>query len=265
MDSAATENMMQTPTYKYAVIRKVPSSFDSCIKAEGASTIDVELADAQHEAYLNVLQSLGLELLTLEADDRYPDCCFVEDTAIAVGDKAVVLHMGAPSRVGEEAEVRKILARYKKVHEVQAPADMDGGDVLAVGKNLFVGLSRRTNRAAVSRLEEIVAGDGYRVTAVPLRGVLHLKSACSYLGKGYVLVCRGYLDDSVLSAYETITVPPDEAYAANCLAANGKVVVSKGFPRTRSAIEAAAFETIELNMSEFRKAGGSLTCLSILF
>lgn len=256
---------MHTPTFKYAVIRKVPSSFDSCIKADIASTIDVELAKAQHEAYLNVLQSLGLELLTLEADDRYPDCCFVEDTAITAGEKAVILHMGAPSRVGEEAEVRKILARYKKVFEIQAPADMDGGDVLAIGKNLFVGLSRRTNREAVSRLEEIAAGDGYRVTAVPLRGVLHLKSACSYLGKGCVLVCRGYFDESVLAAYETIIVPPDEAYAANCLAANGKVVTSKGFPRTRSAIEAAAFETIELNMSEFRKAGGSLTCLSILF
>jgi dimethylargininase len=257
--------MTQTPVYKHAIVRNVADSFDSCIKPNDESIIDIELAGVQHNAYRRILQELGLELLTLAADERHPDCCFVEDTAIVAGDRAVILHMGASSRVGEEAEVRKIIARYKKVRDLKSPATMDGGDVMAVGKKLFVGLSQRTTPEAASRLEELMAPEGYEVIAVPLKGILHLKSACSYLGDGCVLVSRGYFDDNIFSAYKQIIVHPDEAYSANCLAVNGTIVVSKGFPHTRSKIESAGFETIELDMSEFRKGGGSLTCLSILF
>jgi dimethylargininase len=261
---------MQGPGYEHAIVRKVPDSFDSCIKASAQLTIDVRLARMQHDAYRKILESLGLEVTALEADDRYPDCCFVEDAAIVAGERAILLPLGAPSRVGEEIAVGKLLARYKTVHrmaspEIDSPARMDGGDVLAVGKKLFVGLSRRTNRNAVAKLKEMLAADGYEVVAVPLRGVLHLKSACSHLGNGCVLICRGYFDENIFSAYQRIIVHPDDAYSANCLAVNGRVIVSKGFPRTRDGIEAAGFETIELDMSEFRKGGGSLTCLSIVF
>jgi dimethylargininase len=258
-------NMMKTPIYKYAIIRDVPDSFDSCIKPSGESIIDIELAKVQHKAYRKVLENQGIELLILDADNRFPDCCFVEDTTIVVGDKAIVLHMGAPSRVGEEMEVGKQMANHKQILELRSPAAIDGGDVLQIGSKLFVGLSQRTNHEAVSQLGDLLADDGCDVVAVPLEGVLHLKSACSYLGDGCVLVCRGYFDDNIFSAYKNIIVHPEDAYSANCLSINGKVIISKGFPRTKAGIAAAGFEISELDMSEFRKGGGSLTCLSILF
>jgi len=257
-------SIMQTPVYEYALVRGVPESFDSCIKPDPAMTIDLALAAKQHDSYRSTLKELGLELVEAEADDRYPDCCFVEDTAIILGDTAVMLPLGAPSRSGEEVAVGKILAKHMRLQEMPLPARMDGGDVLLVDKKVFVGLSERTDRAAVFRLQELAAG-GYEVIAVPLSGVLHLKSACSYVGDGCVLISRGFFDERIFSEYRAIFVHPDDAYSANCLAVNGKVLVSKGFPRTRSALEAAGFETIELDMSEFRKGGGSLTCLSILF
>jgi dimethylargininase len=261
--SIAVPFMMRTPTYKSAIVRGVPDSFDWCIKPDPAAVIDVGLAKEQHNTYQNTLEKLGLGLVTVAADERYPDCCFVEDTAIVVGELAVVLSIGAPSRVGEEVEVRKVLAEYKSLVEIDPPATMDGGDVMCIDDKLFVGLSQRTNREAVAELEK--KASGYEVIAVPLEGVLHLKSACTYLGNDCILVCRGHFDESILSVYKKIYVHPEDSYSANCLTVNGKVLVSKGFPRTRSAIEAAGFETIELDMSEFRKAGGSLTCLSILF
>jgi dimethylargininase len=254
---------MQTPTYKYAIVRGVPDSFDWCIKPDPTAAIDIGLAKEQHNTYKSTLAKLGLELVTVTADDRYPDCCFVEDTAIVAGGSAVVLSMGAPSRVGEEVEVRKVLAEYKTLHEIYPPATMDGGDALLIDKKLFVGWSRRTNREAAAELEKIASG--YEVITVPLAGVLHLKSACTYLGDNCVLVCKGHFDENILSTYRKIYVYPEDAYSANCLAVNGKVLISKGFPRTRSAVEAAGFDAIEMDMSEFRKAGGSLTCLSILF
>jgi dimethylargininase len=255
---------MRIPTYKYAIVRDVPDSFDWCIKPDPAAVIDVGLAKKQHGTYKNTLQKLGLELMIIASDDRYPDCCFVEDTAIIVGEAAVVPSMGAPSRIGEEVEVRNVLAGYKSLLEVNLPAMMDGGDVLLIDKKIFVGLSKRTNREAVSHLQEISPA-GYEVIAVPLAGVLHLKSACTYLGDDCVLMCKGHFDDDVFTAYNKIVVHPEDAYSANCLAVNDRVLISNGFPRTRSALEAAGFDTIEMDMSEFRKAGGSLTCLSILF
>ncbi|MFH1755084.1 MAG: arginine deiminase family protein, partial [Candidatus Latescibacterota bacterium] len=186
---------MQTPQYERAIIRGVPDSFDSCIKPDDRRAIDITLAREQHCAYREVLRSVQVELIMMEADEKHPDCCFVEDTAIVIGDMALMLHMGAHSRVGEEVAVRRLLSKHKQIHDITSPATIDGGDVLLARDKLFVGLSQRTNSRAVSMLGEMMSPGGVTVVPVPINGILHLKSACSYLGDGYVLLCRGYFDE----------------------------------------------------------------------
>ncbi|NIO02253.1 MAG: amidinotransferase [Candidatus Latescibacteria bacterium] len=256
---------MKTPTGKYAIIRSVPDTFDRCIKPDNHLEVSVDLAKEQHAAYCAALEGLGLGLIKIEADNRFPDCCFVEDAAIIVDDKAIVLPMGAPSRIGEEREVRKRLADFKEIFEIEPPANMDGGDVLKIGRKLFVGLSQRTNLHAVRELDALVSNWGFQVLPIQLREVLHLKSACSYLGDECILIYPGYLPEDAFSDYQNIFVHEEEAYSANCLAVNGRVLVSKGFHRTIERMQSAGFETLELDMTEFQKGGGSLTCLSIIF
>ncbi len=256
---------MNIPCGRHAIVRGVPDTYNRCIKPDAGVDADIGLAREQHRAYCRALESAGLEITHLDADDRFPDCCFVEDTAVIVGEKAIVLPIGAPSRVGEEVEVRKRLAEYKTIVEIEQPARIDGGDVLRIGKKLFVGVSERTNMEAVSRLGALVSDEGYETVSVPIRSVLHLKSSCSYIGNDHLLVFPGCFNDEVLSGYKKIIVRENESYSANCLSINGKVLMPGRFPHTKKQIETAGFETIVLDMSEFQKCGGSVTCLSIIF
>jgi dimethylargininase len=182
-----------------------------------------------------------------------------------VGDSAMVLNPGAPSRVGERVAVREALERFKKVTEMAAPATLDGGDILFADDQYFVGLTERTNRGGFEVFERFVREKLYKATAVPMTNILHLKSACTYLGDSRILAASGYFDESIFCNYTLIHVSKIEEYSANCVAVNDKVIVIAGYPQTKAAIEAAGFETIEVEMSEFKKGGGSLTCLSIIF
>jgi len=254
------------PEGRFALVREVPDSYGNCIRPPGSTDpIDVDLADSQHGAYCDVLRGLGLDLIRIDADERYPDCCFVEDTAIIAGGRAIIARIGADSRVGEEVAVREHLKEHMEVHELESPARIDGGDVLVIGSKVYIGLGGRTNRNAVDQVREILRPAGCEVIPVSMRDVLHLKSACTYLGDGHVLLLSGFPDQGVFDEYEAVEVPGVEAYAANCLSVKGRVLVSAGYPRTKDLIEAAGFETIELETSEFRKGQGSLTCLSKIF
>jgi len=251
-----------------AIVRGVAATFDSSIRPEGDDRpIDVGLAADQHAAYCAVLESLGLRLVRLEADDRYPDCCFVEDTAVVVGETAVTSEMGAPSRRGEEKAIAAALGTISthRVIRLEPPATMDGGDVISTGDQLFVGLTARTNEHAVRQLEGLLGPSGVDVVGVPVTDVLHLKSACTRIGPETFLVSERFAATGAFAEYERLIVPDEESYAANCLSVGGSVIVSEGFPRTKTLIESTGIETVTLDMSEFRKAGGSLTCLSICF
>jgi dimethylargininase len=242
----------------------VAATYDRCIRPHGgASVIDVARAREQHEAYCAALEDLGFDLVRLEADDRYPDCCFVEDTAIVVDSVAVFCEMGAPSRRGEQPAVSAALEGYDNVR-LESPATMDGGDVLRDGNTLFVGLTERTNQAAVDQLGSALTPHKIAVEPVAVSDVLHLKSACTRLGPGLFLVSESFARTGVFAGYDRVVVPDEESYAANCLAANGAAIISEGFPVTKSQIENRGILTRPLDMSEFRKGGGSLTCLSIL-
>jgi dimethylargininase len=227
------------------------------------SDIDVHLARVQHEAYCQVLEDEGYDLLRIPLDERFPDSCFVEDTSIVLRETAIITRMGAPSRRGEEVAVREVLEDYLTVKEIVSPGTVDGGDVLVMDNDIFIGVGERTNEAGVNQVRKL-AGPEYRIIPVPLKGVLHLKSACTHVGCRHLLIRPGHFDARGLGEYELIEVPEGEAYAANCLNLAGVVLVSEGYPRTREALEAEGFETRAMEMSEFRKGHGSLTCLSVI-
>ena len=252
---------------RYAIVRDVPRSFDRCLKNPQFvdQPIDLELARRQHRAYCAALAEADLELISLPADDRFPDCCFVEDTALVVGGTAVMLHMGAASRVGEEVAVREALSRYLTVVELKPPHTVDGGDVLTCGRQVFVGRTSRTSRAGRRSLREALTPLDHEVTPEPVSDVLHLKSSCSLLPDGALLIVPAHFPADAFADFERVVVAREDAYSANCLAVNGQVLMSSGFDRTREMLAARGLPPVELDMSEFRKANGSLTCLSILF
>lgn len=249
---------------KYAIVRPVPESYDRCVRTNNEE-IDVALARKQHAEYCSILKQLGLTLITVNADNTLPDSCFVEDTAVILGEKAIICNMQVKSRTKEAVEVAKALEKLKETHYIKPPATMDGGDVLRVEDKIFVGLTARTNLEAVNQLRKIVAKSDFEIVPVKIHDVLHLKSACTYLGKGCIILSEGHFDTGILRDYRKVVVPRGEEYAADCLSINDKVLVAKGYSKTRGLVGKAGFSTWELDVSEFRKGDGALTCLSILF
>ena len=256
--------IMSKLTVKYAIVRPVPNSYDRCVRTN-FERIDVVLAKKQHTEYCKALERLGLKLIWVKGDDTLPDSCFVEDTAIIIGEKAIICNMKVKSRAPEVIEVAKVLEKLKETYYIKPPATIDGGDVLKIENKIFVGLSERTDTKAVHQLREILKETSLEIVPVKVQNVLHLKSACTYLGNNYVILSKAHFDIEILRGYEKIVVPKGEEYAADCLAINGTVLMAKGYPETKRRIEAAGFSVKELEVSEFRKGEGALTCLSILF
>ena len=255
---------MNTSTVRYAVVRPVPDSFDRCVRTN-VEEIDVALARSQHAGYCRALQKLGLKLVWVEGDNVLPDSCFVEDTAVVFGDEAIICNLKIESRVQEVVEVAKVLRKIKEMHYIRPPATIDGGDVLNIGNKVFVGLSARTNLPAIRQLRRFLENSNFQIVPVKIRNVLHLKSACTYLGNNYVILSRGHFDRDILRSYNKIVTPKGEEYAADCLAINGTVLMAKGYPKTKKLVEKEGFRVEELEISEFRKGEGALTCLSIIW
>ena len=249
-----------------ALVRELAGSFaDALTAVRPAPPIDVARARAQHAAYVAGLGWLGATVTVLEADERFPDGCFVEDCAVIAGGVALLTRPGAPSRQGEVAVVAAALERLVECATMAAPATLDGGDCLRIGRRIFVGRSARTNQAGLQRLAEVFMPRGLRVVAVTLPpGVLHLKCVCSPLGDGRVLVAEGVLPAGTFEDLTLVEVPRDEAYAANCVAVGGRALMAAGYPGARAAVEAAGLEVRTLDVSETRKADGALTCMSLL-
>ena len=246
-----------------ALVRPVPDSYDRCVRSN-REEISVVLAKKQHAEYCRTLKQLGLKLIPIDADNTLPDSCFVEDTAAVFGEKAVICNMKTESRAKEVIEVAKALSKLRDTYYIKPPATIDGGDILKAEDTVFVGLTARTNLHAVKQLEGILAKSDFKVASVRVHDVLHLKSACTYLGDNCVIVAEGFFDTDLLHNYRKIVVPKGDEYAADCLAVNGTILVAKGYPKTKKSIERAGFLIRELDVSEFRKGDGALTCLSIL-
>ncbi len=247
-----------------AIVRPVPNSYNKCVR-KNIESIDVELAKAQHNEYCKALQGLGPKLVWVEGNDSLPDSCFIEDTAVIIEEKAIICNMSVKSRTPEVIGVAKVLEKLKTIFYIKRPAIVDGGDILKVEERLFIGLSARTNAHTITQMKEILKDSNLSIVPVKVSNVLHLKSACTYLGNDYVILSKGNFDTDLLSGLNKIKVPKGEEYAADCLAINGTVLMVRGFPKTKKLIEKEGFRVEELEMSEFRKGEGALTCLSIIW
>jgi dimethylargininase len=252
--------------FSEALVRKPCRNMAMGLSTAGLGRPDYEKALAQHAAYVEALRDCGLAVQVLEADEAFPDSVFIEDAAVLSGKAAVVTRPGAPSRRGEETAVAQALrSSYPHLETISAPGTVEGGDVLRAGDHFYVGHSGRTNAEGIRQLTAILAKYGYPVTAVPLRGVLHLKTGIAYLENDRLLACGEFLDHPLLSGFEIVPVDPAEAYAANSLWLNGRVLVPAGFPRTQAAVARLGYEVVSVDVSEFRKLDGGLSCLSLRF
>ena len=255
-----------SPNAARALVRPPGASLAGALCAKAPSEpIDVRLARQQHAAYCAALRAAGLALLDLAPDDGYPDGPFVQDTAVVYGDLAVIARFGVESREGEQAAVRQALRGQKRLAQIQSPATLEGGDVLHIGSRVYVGLSARTNHAGYAQLRELLEPEGATVLPLPVPDGLHLLSGCTYLGQGVLLATGIYGDVPAFSGLDVIHVPPHEAPAANALALGNTVVLPAGFPGTARRILERGFQVLPLTLTEFAKADGGVTCLSLLY
>jgi dimethylargininase len=252
--------------FKIAIVRKPCPEMVNGITSADLGKPDFIKATEQHREYVRALEQCGLRVRVLEADSRFPDSVFIEDVALCTSRCAIVTRPGAPSRMGETTGIRELLkAYYQSVEEIEAPGTLEAGDVMMVDDHFFIGLSERTNASGGGQLVRILERYGKSGTAVPLSRVLHLKTGVSYLENNNMLVCGEFVHHPYLSRFNCIEVPASEAYAANSVWINGTVLVPAGFPLTKARIEKAGYRVIALDMSEFRKLDGGLSCLSLRF
>jgi dimethylargininase len=226
--------------------------------------IDLAAAREQHRAYESLLGKLGARVISLPAEPDLPDSMFVEDPAIVLDELAVILPLGTETRRREAASLAQALGRFRKLEYVLLPGTLEGGDVLRIGRRLFVGLTKRSNLEGIRQLAAILAPHHYEVTAVPVTGCLHLKSAVTYLGRDTLLANRAWFDTAPLKSFQWIDVDPAEPHASNALAVGGTIIFPASFPRTRARIEARGFHVTPLDISELQKAESGLTCSSLL-
>jgi dimethylargininase len=226
--------------------------------------IDFGLALTQHMAYVAALKDCGLQLRVLPASLDEPDDAFVEDTAVILDEVAILCSMGTEVRRREPLAIESILREYREIERIELPATIEGGDVLRVGLKLLVGLSSRTSAAGVSALAGLASRFDYQVTAVPIHGCLHLKTACTALPDGRLLVNPAWIDVTALAGHDLIETPADEPWAANTLPIGQRVILPAAHPRTAELVHRLGFEPLPVELSEFAKAEGGVTCLSLL-
>ena len=249
-----------------AITREVSSSINDCeLSFHDRRWIDVPKAIAQHKAYQHCLAELGARVICLPSDPMLPDAVFVEDPAVVLDEVAVIANLGAASRRREACSLTDVLGQYRPLKFVSEPATLDGGDVLRVGRTMFVGLSQRTNCHGREQLRDFLKPHDYEVQPVEVRGCLHLKSACSHVGKGTILVNRSWIDAERLRGFELLEVPEEEPAAANALLLNDVVIMPSSFPKTRVLLEERGFSVRTLDVSELQKAEGGMTCCSLIF
>ena len=255
--------------FKRAIVRIPGSNF-----ADGLTTVDLGIPRLdevlkQHSFYCEALRECGLELTVLEPDLRHADSTFVEDTAILTPQCAILTRPGASTRAGEVTHIEPTLrAKFAQIHAIAAPGTVDGGDICQADKHFFVGVSERTNEQGAQQLCVLLAHAGFSSAIVDIRGVegiLHLKSGISYLGDNRLVVIDALTEDPAFEGFEIVRVSPEESYAANFLRINEHVILSAGHPKFAATVRGFGYPVIELDMSEFQKMDGALSCLSLRF
>jgi dimethylargininase len=255
--------------FQNAIVRIPGSNFDAGLSTAALGVPRLHRVLAQHELYCQALRECGLALTTLDADLRFPDSTFVEDTAVLTARGAILTRPGAASREGEVDAIRPaILDFFRSTLTIEAPGTLDGGDICEAEDHFFLGLSHRTNEQGVRQLAAHLATFGYTSSIIDVRrmiSILHLKSGISYIGDNTLVVMDEMADNQQFRNFERIRVRLEESYAANCVRVNGRVLVAAGYPQLTAELLAHGFDPLVLEMSEFQKMDGGLSCLSLRF
>jgi dimethylargininase len=226
--------------------------------------LDCRRIAEEHAGYTRLLADCGFSVRTLEVNRGLPDCVFIEDTAVVLDEVAILCPMGAASRRAEPLAIEPVLREYREVVPVEWPATLEGGDVLRLGRTLFVGQSRRTNAAGIAALDRVASRHGYKVMSVPVTGSLHLKTACCALPDGRLFVNPAWIDAAALGDYELIRIPEREPWGANMAVIDDTVLMNSAHVQTADLVRSLGFPVRTTDLREFAKAEGGITCLSLL-
>ncbi len=249
----------------YAITRKISPRFHECeITHIKRTPIDLETARAQHKEYVRALAQAGCQVIELPAEPDLPDSVFVEDTAFILPEVAVITRPGADSRKPETESIARALAPYRPLVHVAEPATMDGGDVLVLGKSIYIGLSTRSNREAVAQLNSLLKDFDYTTHGIELTDCLHLKTAVTRADDNTLLINPKWVDASHFSAFDLLEVDTSEPFAANCLPVNGNILYPTTFPRTQQKLDEKGFRVRNVRLDELAKAEGAVTCCSLI-
>lgn len=252
--------------FKNTIVKTPGESFINGLTTSDLGRPDYEKALKQHEDYIDALKICEVEVMVLPGNPDFPDSTFVEDTAIVTPEFAVISNPGATTRNGEILDMEPTLkSYYENIYCIKSPGTLDGGDILQIEHHFYIGLSARTNLAGAEQLKRILESEKYAATIVQLEKFFHLKTGISYLGNDTIVVGGEFIDHPDFNSYNKIIVPPEEEYAANCIRVNDYVIIPSGYPKTKQKINEAGYQTLELDMSEFRKLDGGLSCLSLRF
>lgn len=255
--------------FKNAIVRTPCSNIcDGITSAPELGQPIYEKALEQHATYIEALKSCGVEVTVLPPLEEYPDSCFVEDVAVLAEKCAIITNPGAGTRNGEtEYIVDEIKKHYSddQIGYITDPGTLEGGDVMMCGDTFYVGVSARTNEEGIKQFADHYGKFGYEVIAVPLELVLHLKTGVNYIENNNMLVSGEFIGKPEFAKYNKIIVPEDEAYGANCIWMNGKVIVPEGYEAVKKAVTDAGYPVVIVDTSEFRKIDGGLSCLSLRF
>lgn len=249
-----------------AIVKKPCRNITLGISKAGAEIPNYEKVLIQHGEYVFALKKCGLEVHVLEADENFPDSCFIEDVALLTPHCCITTNPGAPSRKGEIVGIKDVLGRfYSDIEKIESPGTLEAGDVMMVGRHFYIGLSERTNKIGAKQMISILNKYGMSATTISLEKDLHLKTGLSYLENNNLIACGEFVSKPEFKKFHILEISEADAYAANCVWINGFVLVPKGYPISRKIIEDAGYKTIEVDVSEFKKLDGGLSCLSLRF
>jgi dimethylargininase len=249
-----------------ALTRQVGSNFAACeLTFLDRQPIDVAQAMEQHFAYETCLTELGVHVTSLPADPSFPDGVFVEDAALVLDEVAIITRPGAESRRGEIVSIAETLEPFRELQYIHEPATLEGGDVVHVGKTLYVGVSRRTNPEGICQLTDLLKHFGYLVVPVDVKGCLHLKSGACWAGGDVILANRNWVDANQFRDFNIIDVPDEEPSAADVLPIGSTLLVPSNFVRTCEMLSASGMTVRIIDVSELQKAEAGVTCMSLIF
>ena len=249
-----------------AIVRTPGRSLVNGVTTAGLGKPDYHRALEQHEQYIKTLQSCGLEMTVMPPDEEFPDSTFVEDCAVLTERCAVIGRLGVESRQGEEISIEEALYKfYSNILWIEEPGTLEGGDVLRVKDHFYVGITKRTNVEGARQLSEILNGSGYTSSTISVTKTLHLKTGVGYLGDGCVAVAGEFVDKSALACLKKVVIDEDESYAANCIRTNEYLLMPAGYSKARKKMKDAGCQVIEIDVAEFRKIDGGISCLSLRF